>query len=149
MGKVRYKVLLDTNVLLDVLCVPARPSAGASQVIFQAVIDGIIEGVITTQSIMDAAYFLSRTGVHFDREAYGQCVLSLMNFLTIDSIHIFDIRDAIRNPGPDFEDDAQFEHALSEGCDAIITSDRAFLSRETDGGMLIISPDEFVGRMRS
>lgn len=33
----KYRVLLDTNVLLDVLCTPDRPSAASSRLIFEAI----------------------------------------------------------------------------------------------------------------
>ncbi|MBR4771378.1 MAG: PIN domain-containing protein [Bacteroidales bacterium] len=148
MGKVKYKIFLDTNVLLDVLCPDNRPSSEASRIIFQAVYTGLMEAVITTQSILDAAYILSRVNDHFDREAFGRCVLSMMDFMTIDSIHIFDIRDAILRPGKDLEDDAQAEHAQAEGCDAIITSDRDFRRRSDGSGILFFSPEEFVELMR-
>ena len=149
MGKVKYKVFLDTNVLLDVLCPDNRPSSGASRIIFQAAYSGLMEAVITTQSILDAAYILSRVNDHFDREAFGRCIMSMMDFMTVDPIHIFDIRDAILRPRKGLEDDAQAEHAQAEGCDAIITSDRDFLRRNDGSGILFFSPEEFVERMRS
>lgn len=108
-----------------------------------------MEAVITTQSILDAAYILSCVNDHFDKEAFGRCVLSMMDFMTIDSIHIFDIRDAIFRPGRDLEDDAQAEYAQAEGCDAIITSDRDFRRRSDSSGILYFSPEEFVELMRS
>ena len=149
MARNKFKAFLDTNVLLDVLCTPKRPSADSSRFILQAVLSGHLEGVITTQSILDAAYILSKVSSPFDREGFGKCVLYLMNFLYIDSIHIFDIREAILSPGADLEDDAQFAHALSEGCDAIITSDRGFRHRKENSGILFFTPDEFVKRLRS
>ena len=148
MAKSKFKVLLDTNVLLDVLCTPKRRSADASQVVVQAVFSGIVEGVLTTQSILDAAYILTRTSEVFDREGFGRCVLTLMNRFTVDSIHIFDIRDAVRDSDGDLEDDAHFAHAQAEGCDAIITSDREFRRRKEDSGILLFTPEEFVGQLR-
>lgn len=148
MEKNKFKVFLDTNVLLDVLSVPQRASADASRIVVQAVFSGIVEGVLTTQSILDAAYILSRTSDSFDREGFGRCVLTLMNYFYVDSIHIFDIRDAIKDSDGDFEDDAQFAHAQAEGCDAIITSDREFRRRKGASGILFFSPEEFVERLQ-
>ena len=148
MDAIKCKVLLDTNVLLDVLCTPRRPSAEASQLILQAIRDGYLEGVITTQSILDAAYILSRTSSDFDRESFGNCILTMMNFLNIDAIHVLDIRDAILHPAGDLEDDAHFAHADAEGCDAIITSDRRFRQQKEASGMLFFTPDAFVTRLR-
>lgn len=64
----KYRVFLDTNVLLDVLCTPDRPSAASSRLIFEAIRTGIFEGFLTTQSILDAFYILSRQGSPSSRE---------------------------------------------------------------------------------
>lgn len=66
----KFRAFLDTNVLLDVLCTNRRPSAEASATLFQAIRSGILEGFITTQSIIDAAYILSRLSGNFDRDAF-------------------------------------------------------------------------------
>ena len=117
--------------------------------IFQAIRDGCLEGVITTQSILDAAYILSRNAAAFDREAFGQCILSITNYINIDAIHYFDIRDAILHGGGDLEDDAQFAHADNEGCDAVVTSDREFRRRKEGSGLLFFTPEEFAARLRA
>lgn len=148
MDAIKFKALLDTNVLLDVLCTPKRPSAEASELIFQAIRDGYLEGVVTTQSILDAAYILSRIGESFDREAFGRSILSIMNYINIHSIHFLDVRDAILHPGTELEDDALYAHADADGCDAIITSDRGFLHRDNACGILLLSPEEFSRRLR-
>ena len=148
MDAVKFKALLDTNILLDVLCTSKRPSAEASALIFQAIRDGYLEGVVTTQSIMDAAYILSRISTPFDREAFGRSILSMTNYLNINAIHIFHVCDAILHPSTELEDDALFAHADAEGCDAIITSDQGFLNRKDTGGILLISPEDFLLRLR-
>lgn len=148
MVELKFKALLDTNVLLDVLCTPKRPSADASALIFQAIRSGYLEGVITTQSILDAAYILSRTAGRFDREAFGQCILSITNYVNTNAIHLFDIRDAILRSNGDLEDDTLFAHADAEGCDAIITSDREFRRRKESSGLPIFTPEAFVARLR-
>ena len=148
METIKLRAFLDTNILLDVLCTPKRPSAEASEQIFAAMRSGIIEGFITTQSILDAVYILSRTTGHFDREAFGECILSMMNYININAIHIFDIRDGILRGDGDLEDDAQFAHADALGCDAIITSDREFRHRKESSGIPIFTPEAFVARLR-
>lgn len=144
----KFRAFLDTTVLLDVLCTPKRPSAEASATIFQAIRTGIFEGFITTQSLIDAAYILSRLSGRFDREAFGQCVLAMTNYLNINAINVFDIRNAIIRSDGDLEDDAQFAHAEALGCDAIITSDRSFRQLESDSGPQFFTPESFVARLR-
>ena len=142
----KIKALLDTNVLLDLLSSADRPSSEASRMIFQAIRSGFLEGVLTTQSILDANYILSRCE-NFSFEAFGQCILSLRNFVNIGYLDLFDIQDAIRHPGGDFEDGAHFAHAEAEGCDVLVTSDRQLLKRESSSGMLVLTPAQLIARM--
>ena len=144
----KFRAFLDTNVLLDVLSTSERPSSEASEQIFEAIRSGIFEGFITTQSIIDAAYILSRQRSRFDREAFGQCILSMMNYLNINAIHPFDIRDAVLHGKGDLEDDSLFAHAEALGCDAIITSDRKFRQQKEASGMLFFTPEAFLARLR-
>ncbi len=143
----KFRAFLDTNVLLDVLSTSERPSSEASEQIFEAIRSGIFEGFITTQSIIDAAYILSRQRSRFDREAFGQCIISMMNYLNINAIHPFDIRDAVFHGKGDLEDDSLFAHAEALGCDAIITSDRKFRQQKEASGMLFFTPEAFLARL--
>ena len=94
------KVFLDTNVLLDVLCRSGRPSAEASCQILQAIRSGRMEGVITTQSIVDAAFILSRGNV---QQPFLQAIETLLRFVNVRPIDAMDIRDALLHPTGDFD----------------------------------------------
>ena len=147
MERIRLKAFLDTNVLLDILSMTPRPSAAASDVIIQAIRCGYLEGVITTQSIVDASYILSR-GVHYDAGKFARAILSMLNYLNISGINVFDIRDALLHPGPDFEDDVQFAHADAENCDVVITSDRKFRLHGQSSGIQFFTPESFVAKLK-
>lgn len=148
MGRFKYRAFLDTNILVDVLSATPRPSTEASQLIFEAVRSGIFEGFITTQSILDAAYILSRLSAPYDRDRLGRSILQMSNYLYIESIHIFDIQDAILHARGDLEDDSLFARADALGCDAVITSDRGFRNREDGSGPEFFTPEDFVSRLR-
>ena len=147
MDGIRLKVFLDTNVLLDILCASPRPSSAASDTIIQAIRCGYFEGVLTTQSIVDASYVLSRSA-NYDPAAFGRAILSMLNYLNISGISEFDIWNALSHPGTDFEDDVQFAHADAENCEVIITSDRKFRQRAQTAGMQFFTPEAFVARLR-
>ncbi|MBO5546114.1 MAG: PIN domain-containing protein [Bacteroidales bacterium] len=148
MDRLPFKVFLDTNVLLDVLCAPRRPASEASLTIFQAIRSGLFEGMLTVQSIVDASYILSREEPS-GPEAFKRRILSMLNYINVESVSAFDVRDAIRHGGPDFEDAVQFACADAAGCDAIITSDRKFRHQRegSESGILFFSPEAFVARM--
>ena len=59
-AKIKQRVFLDTNIILDVLSSDNRNHREASRKIFQAMRNEDFEGFITTQSIIDAQYILSK-----------------------------------------------------------------------------------------
>lgn len=142
----RIKAYLDTNVLLDVLGAD-RPAAEASRIIFQAMRSGYLEGVLSTQSIVDAHYILSRTG-DFSFQTFSQAILAMTHFVNIHGLNVMDLEQALMHPGGDFEDDIQFARADAENCDVLVTSDRHFLRREAPAGTIILTPEALVERMR-
>ena len=137
---------MDTNIILDVLSSDYREHRESSRCIFQAIRNGDIEGYITTQSIVDSEYILSRER-NYRKEQFGKMMLFIMTFINITQIDGLSIREALKNPTGDFEDDAQFAQADGEGFDIIVTSDRRFIARRTDNGPLFLTPEEFIERM--
>ena len=142
----KYRVFLDTNVLLDTLLGNTRPAYVASTSILQAAKQGLLEVFITTQSIIDASYVCSRIP-GYDDESFNNAIKELLSFANIDHINVFDLYRVLEARTGDFEDDAQFQHADSLGCDALITSDKAFRSSKRETEMLFFSPEEFLARM--
>lgn len=145
-SKNRTRVFLDTNIILDVLSSGTRLHREASRKIIQAVCNGEMEAFITTQSILDTQYVLSKEG-SFSFSKFSQVMLFIMSFVNVIQIDGLSIREALKNPTGDFEDDAQFIQADSEGFDVIVTSDRRFLARQEDNGPLLLSPEGLIARM--
>ena len=141
------KALIDTNVLLDHF-VQDRDPNGHARTIFAAVRAHKIEAVITIQSILDAAYVaLDRKGIRLDQ--FKNTLLGMFNYVNISHIDSFEIRDALLSEELDIEDNAQYAHAYSEACDVIITNDRKFIQRKKTGDILMMTPEEFVGKCGS
>ena len=139
------KALIDTNVLLDHF-VENRDPQGYSEKILTAARHHRIEAVITSQSILDAAYVATSSGgAGLDR--FKKTMLSLFHYVNISYIDPFEIRDALLSMDKDIEDNAQYAHAVSEACDIILTNDRKFIQRKTPGEILMMTPEEFVGKM--
>ena len=105
-----------------------------------------MEGFITTQSIVDSQYVLSREK-SFPMKKFSQVMLYIMSFLNITQIDGLSIREALKNPTGDFEDDAQFAQADAEGFDVIVTSDHRFLARRNESGSLFMTPEELIAKM--
>ena len=140
------KVFIDTNVLVDFFMEERIPHDCALR-IFSAARAHQFEAVITTQSILDAAYVATRHRSGVDSDGFKNALLNMLNFINISYIDIFEIRDALLSPVPDIEDSAQYAHADAVACNIIITGDRKFIQRKTPGDILMMTPEEFVGRM--
>ena len=146
-AELRNKVFIDTNVLIDVL-VGTRPSSASSKKIFQEVRNGHLEGVITTQSIVDASY-ITRNEAFSSDEGFFRQILNLGNYFNIEKADSFDIRSACLHPTGDFEDDVQYARAKDSCCDYLITNDRRFREKHNDKRPKILTPEEFLDLMQS
>lgn len=146
MGRNSLKVYLDTNVLLDITSTIERPSVKASLIIFEAIRSGKMEAVLSTQSILDAAYILSKEE-GYTSELFTRQILYLLNHLNVRSIDSAHLRDALIFPSGDLEDNAQYALADSEGCDILVSSDRTFRRDRTPTGLPVFTPEELVVRM--
>jgi len=142
----KLKIFLDTNVLMDLLQ-EGRPGSYYSQIIFQMLWEGKLEGVVTTQSIIDISYLAEKTG---RMPLFLETVSRWCNHLNVDHLDAFDIRFACQDYHGDFEDDCQFHKAEENCCDVFVTSDKKFrtLYQNKNEHIRFMSPEEFVLKMK-
>ncbi len=146
MAELKQRVFFDTNVLVDVLVGCIRPFYAPSLRLFEAASKGIFEAFITTQSIIDAE-FISNRSPGSKNPDFHKKMLYIMSFVNVTQIDGLSIREALKNPTGDFEDDAQFIQADSEDMDVVVTSDHRFLARQNGNGPLFITPEGFIEKM--
>lgn len=145
--ELKTKVFLDTNVLVDVLMDESRPSYVSSAGIFQLARQHKMEAFLTTQSVIDASYITSKTPGKRS-EFFREEILKLLKYINVEYIDTFDIRDAIKIGGNDFEDDVLFAHAESKGVDVLVTSDRKLISSHPATDMLVMTPEDFMAHLK-
>ena len=140
----RIKVFLDTNILVDVL-LGNRPHSEASKMVFQAVYDHVAEGVISSQSMIDATYILGK----IDGASFTDQFLDIVNHFNLETVDFFALKHACTNFTGDIENDALYHVALHSGCDVIVTSDKTFIRTYQDKNprLLIITPEVFVEKI--
>ncbi|HET6884007.1 MAG TPA: PIN domain-containing protein [Pirellulales bacterium] len=136
------RVLLDTNVVLDVLLQRAEWLADAERV-WQASADGRLTACITASTITDI-YYVSRrlVGQQKARDAIRAC-LDTLSVLSVDHATL---TAAFARNGTDFEDDVQMASAQFHGLDAIVTRDAGGFS---GSAVTVISPKELIERLAS
>ena len=115
------KVLIDTNIVLDVL-LNRKPYVENALKVFRQAEKGSIEAYITASSITDLVYIL--------RKAYSLTEIKthlkeMLQFIKLAGINPSMINDALDNDAPDFEDAVMMECARQSGIEIIITRNKA------------------------
>jgi len=115
------KVLIDTNIVLDVL-LNRKPFVENALKVFRQAEKGRIEAYITASSITDLVYIL--------RKAYSLTEIKthlkeMLQFIKLAGINPSMINDALNNDAPDFEDAVMMVCARQSGIEIIITRNKA------------------------
>ena len=115
------RVLLDTNVILDVL-LEREPFVGDAAAIWQAVQDQVIQGYVTATTLTNIYYIADKLkGPTVARVAISE-ILSVMRVCAVnDEI----LRSALALSVADYEDAVQVACALATDLEVIVTRDPA------------------------
>jgi predicted nucleic acid-binding protein len=116
---VKKRLLLDTNIVLDVL-MDRHPHATASLAVFAAVENGKAEGLIAAHAITTLHYLLSREAGEAGAKQALRTLLRLFGVAAVDSDII---QQALQASGQDFEDSVTTAAARASGCHLIVTRD--------------------------
>ena len=136
------RVLLDTNVIVDVLQ-RREPWFADGQKIFYAAADGRIAACITAKEAADIYYFTRRQFAgqdHVDVKARQIMIKLYALFELIDTLAA-DCQNALANENGDYEDAIMIETAVRAQVDAIITRNPAHFKHSP---VSVYSPKEFV-----
>lgn len=136
------RVLLDTNVVLDVLLKRDPWAADASR-LWEAIDDGRVAGHITASAITDIFYVARRlTDLETAQEAVRTC-LDAFEICVVDR-QVLERANSLA--GKDFEDNLQIACAEVDNLDAIV-------SRDVEGfaaaSMAVFTPTAFLEQLHS
>lgn len=115
------RLLLDTNVVLDVLLARELWVAEA-QALWQANDEGRLQGYIPASTLTDLFYIVRRAT---DLPRARAAVVVCLDAFAICSIGRRTLEEALTLPGTDFEDNVTLACALQHGLDGIVTRDPA------------------------
>ena len=135
------KVLLDTNVVMDVLC-HRQPHYEKSAEVMELCRIQLIEGIICSQSFATIAYVLGKQVDNEELYIKLNGLLRLCNISRVDSDVITSAIDAKR---PDFEDAVQYYSAQTVNADCIISRDKTGFKGMS---LPIFTPTEFMANCR-
>jgi predicted nucleic acid-binding protein len=127
------RILLDTNIVLDVL-LKRNPWVNTASIIWQAIDDKQIDGYIVACTLTDIFYIARRLTTQ-------TAVQICLNAFHICPVEQETLEKALTLPGNDFEDNVQIASAIQSNLEAIITRDPSGFSATN---VPIMAPDEFV-----
>jgi predicted nucleic acid-binding protein len=135
------KVLIDTNVVLDVL-LAREPFVASAAGVLARVDRGELAGCVCATTLTAVFYLAAKTT---GRERARVLVRELIQLLDVAPVNRATIEAALQRGGPDFEDDVIVEAALAMGVDVLVTRD--------PGGFRgapcrVMAPDELLAAMR-
>lgn len=133
------RVLLDTNVVLDVL-LNRIPHNRSSLLAFDLVVRGAIVGILCATAV-PTLHFLVRK-VHSAADSAKDIAL-LLRVFEIAPVDGRILAAAAARRGDDFEDDVVLESALAVGASVLMTRDRAGFA---GAAIPVLSPEEFLAR---
>lgn len=133
------KILIDTNVILDVLCNRNEFIAASSKVIKLCEVNKF-EGYISALSIPNIVYIMRK---ELTPQKTAQLIQSLFTIFQIIDLKTNDIKNAAQFYSNDFEDAIQFCQAKRINADYIVTRNiRDFLNSKVPA----LQPSELLDR---
>lgn len=124
------KLLIDTNVILDVI-LAREPWVGDAQAVLDAIERSRAEGYVASHAITTVDYVVAKSR---DRRAAATAVSDLLRLLPVVPLETADFQHALLLGLGDYEDAVQAAASLKIGADYLVTRN------ERDFRMAQISP---------
>ena len=134
------KVLIDTNIIMDVLANREGFAEPASQ-LFKLCEVGKVQGCVYALSIANIAYIMRK---ELDRSQIEEVISKLGAIFTIADMKADDLKKAAVQPIDDFEDALQSVCASRVKADFIVTRN---LKDFKNSKVMAIKPSELIERM--
>jgi len=136
------RVLLDTNIILDVL-LNRHPFVTDSARIWKACDDGLLHGHVSAFSLPTIYYICSK---HDSRTAASNAIDRCLAAFDVSALYRECVVAARHMSGPDFEDNLQTACAVTDFLQAIITRDK---SGFVDSPIPVFTPVEMISQLVS
>ena len=135
------KIFFDTNVILDIV-LQREDEYNVKKIVEISRQNEFVRIYASYLTIANMAFILRKTGISIVRD----CIRSVSRWCNILSCGDMQIRDALSNSSPDFEDSLQIMCAEENMCDVIITRNPAHFRKYTE--IPVLSPEEFASHFQ-
>jgi predicted nucleic acid-binding protein len=133
-----YKVLLDTNILLDYLLTP-RPGNTAAQRIIEMTVEDKLTSYISPISLLNIFFIVRKQRTEQERK---EIIESLLEILEVTDLDFDTLQSGLYIPISDYEDGVRYMCAAKMNVDLIITGDQQFQKYNLE--IKRVSPEEFI-----
>ena len=132
------RVMIDTNVLLDVL-IQRDEFFDSSKAVLSLCEDHMIQGFVSASTITDI-FYITRRALGSTDDTY-KVISSILNIVRVLTVTNDDVLNAFQVKAKDFEDCLLATCAKSNKCECIVTRNKKdFLAF----GITLYSPDELL-----
>jgi predicted nucleic acid-binding protein len=133
-----YKVLLDTNILLDYLMIQ-MPGNAAAQRLMEMTVENKLTSYVSPISLLNIFFILRKQMNEQERKEIIENFLEILEITDLD----FDVmQSGLYIPIEDYEDGVQYMCAVKMNVDFIITQDQQFQQYNLE--LKRIGPEEFL-----
>lgn len=134
------KILIDTNVILDVLC-DRREFVEASSMVWKCCETGQLEGYISALTVPNIVYILRK---ELDRQKTRQLISQITMIFKVADLKAADLKHAAELDADDFEDAVQMCQASRIGAAYIVTRN---IRDYKNSGVPALKPSELLERI--
>lgn len=135
------KVLIDTNVVLDVL-LERRPFAHASSGIFALIEQSKLEGILCATTVTTLDYLLTQS---LPRPTARQTLRKLLELFEIAPVNRAVLEEALQSKMVDFEDAVLDQAGWLAGAELIVTRNQKDFRYAT---LKVSGPDDLLARLQ-
>ena len=136
------KILLDTNVVLDVL-LAREPFVDLAREIFILIENGEIEGYLCATSVTTLHYLIGRES---NKKEANEIIEKLLTLFEVSPVTKKILYDASINNGLDYEDSVIYTSAFYSEIDIIVTRDKRGFK---ESKISTLNPKEFLAFFES
>jgi predicted nucleic acid-binding protein len=132
-------VLIDTNVMIDI-ALNRKPFVEDAALLWRLAEQKVITGCLSNTSITDIFYIVNK---HAGREKTRGFIADILDTFTLADIDEEGFREALSSDMQDFEDAVQYVICERNGCDALVTRNKADFGERAD----VLDPAELINRI--
>lgn len=136
------KILLDTNVVLDLL-LAREPFVDMAREIFNLIENNELEGFLCATSVTTLHYLIGRSS---NKNEADSIVRDLLTLFSVSAVNHKVLSEASVNNGKDYEDSVIYTSAYLNNIDIIISRDKSGFS---ESKVSTLTPQEFLAFFHS